>query len=175
MTSRLLFTGAAFAALTTLSACAGYHSAREIRDEGHYWQRSDSVSAQYLVGPKAQHQLNKDIASCVSQVRELSRLGSIRSATPPDDIAMTGQMKSYWDTPRGDGPLHTEYLEFHDFESCMVHYGWARVNYVTPERAKEASYNYAETIMGIRLPHLWGKNNQHQTPKSQRGDYEFNQ
>lgn len=155
----------------SVTACTTYHTPDEVRKQGDYWQRTDSASAQYMKGPKAQHQLNKDIASCVAQVRELSRLGSIRSATPPDDIAMTGAMKSYWDTPRRDGPLHTEYLEFHDFESCMTYHGWERVDYVSPERATQASYNYGHTILGIEVPQLWGKNNQHQEP---RGEFEFN-
>jgi hypothetical protein len=160
-----------FGAISVVSACTTYNSPTDVAMQGDYWQRTSSSSALYLKGPKAQHQLNKDIASCVSEVRELSRLGSIRDATPPDNIAMTGSMKSYWDTPRRDGPLHTEYLEFHDFESCMTYHGWQRVAYVTPDRAKQSSYNYAETILGIPVPELWGQNNQHKQPK---GDYDFN-
>lgn len=155
-----------------LSGCASYNSPDDVREYGDYWERTESSSAQYLVGPKAQHQLNKDIASCVSQVRELSRLGSVRGATPPDNIAMTGAMKSYWDTPRRDGPLHTEYLNFHDFEGCMNYHGWQRVDYITPARAQAASYNYANTILGVPVPEVWGKNNhQHREP---RGEYDFN-
>jgi hypothetical protein len=147
--------------LSLLSACATYHSPEDVRMSGDYWQRKDSTSALYLTGPKAQHTLHNDIASCVAQVRELSRLGSIRKATPPNDIAMTGAMKSYWDTPLRDGPNHTEYVTFHDFEGCMDYHGWQRVGYVTPERAKQATYNYADTILGYELPQMWGQEQRH--------------
>jgi hypothetical protein len=158
--------------LILLSACATYHSPEDVRMAGDYWQRKDSTSALYLTGPKAQHTLHKDIASCVAQVRELSRLGSIREATPPNDIAMTGAMKSYWDTPQRDGPNHTEYVEFHDFEGCMDYYGWQRVDYVTPNRATQATYNYADTILGYEVPQLWGKEQRHS--KSELGNNQFN-
>lgn len=160
--------------LVMLSACSTYHSPQNIRMNGDYWQRKDGSSALYLTGPKAQHTLNKDIASCVTQVRELSRLGSIREATPPNDIAMTGAMKSYWDTPQRDGPNHTEYLEFHDFEGCMDYYGWQRVDYITPQRATQASYNYMDTILGFDTPELWSSQQQHNKTPLGNNNNHFN-
>lgn len=166
-----LGTALSLAFVLVLSACTGQVPLNELRETGDYWQRNDSTSALYVRGPKAQHQLHSDISSCVTEVKELLHLGSIRSATPPDGIAMTGQMKARWDTPRGDGPLYTEYTEFHDFESCMVYKGWERVDFVAPEVANRAAINYSETILGLPLPGIW-KDDEH-TPK-QRGEYGYN-
>lgn len=152
-----------------LGACAGEISPEEVRRQGEYWQRSDSTSSLYMRGPKAQHQLNSDIAHCVSSTKELQRLGSIREASPPDSLAMTGSMKSNWDSPPGDGPMHSEYMEYHDFETCMVYNGWERVDYVAPVIAQRAANNYSETVLGIEFPNLWEP--KHAQP---RGANDFN-
>lgn len=164
---KFLTLNATLAAALLLSACTGPVNPEEVRQHGAYWQRTDGVSAMYLRGPKAQHQLNQDIASCVAETRELMRLGSIREASPPDDLARTGVMRTNYDTPHYDGPLHTEYLEFHDFESCMVYKGWERIDYVAPIRAERAANNFSETILGIEFPHLWGE--EHADPRTDDG------
>jgi len=135
-------------ALLMLSACASRPSQREIRESGDYWQRSDSTSALYLTGPKAQHQLNMDIAACVAEVKELVRLGSIRSAQPPKDLALEPGLARGWDGPTHDGPLYTEYTDFQDFESCMNSKGWERIEYVKPVEAQRATMNFWSTILG---------------------------
>jgi len=127
---------------------------RAVRFNSDYWQRADSVSAQYMTGPKAQHQLNMDIASCVAEVKELVRLGSIRRAEPPKDIAMDPGLRAGWVSPTRDGPLYTEYTDFQDFEGCMKHKGWERVDYVRPLAAQRSSRNYVTTILGH--PFGWG-------------------
>lgn len=148
-------------AVLALSACSGTSRGggaasvaklsaeeRAVRENSDYWQRADSVSAQYMTGPKAQHQLHKDIASCVAEVRELVRLGSIRKAEPPKDLAMEPGLRAGWNSPTRDGPLYTEYTDFQDFDGCMKSKGWERVDFVRPLAAKRASRNYVTTIFG---------------------------
>lgn len=145
----LHYVGVGLLALS-LSACASgaRETQNEVRQTGDYWQRNESVSAQYLTGPKAQHQLNSDIASCVAEVRELVRLGSIRGAQPPRDLANETNLNRAWAAPHRDGPLYTEYTDFQDFEGCMVSKGWERTDFVRPVQAQRASENYANTILG---------------------------
>jgi hypothetical protein len=124
---------------------------KEIREKADYWQRSEDVSALYLTGPKAQHQLNMDIAACVAEVKELVRLGSIRNAQPPKDLALEPGLQRGWDSPTRDGPLYTEYTDFQDFDGCMKHKGWERMDYVHPAEARAAAGNYSQTILGHEL------------------------
>lgn len=140
------FIFAGLAALT-LGACAGTDRT-SLEKESHFWERSESVSALYLRGPKAQHQLNHDIAACVSEVKELTRLGTIRDANPPAGIRMHQGLAKGWQSPTRDGPLHTEFRDFHDFESCMEFKGWKRTTYVRPEQVENAKTNYKTVILG---------------------------
>lgn len=130
-----------------LGACAGTDRTT-YEQEAHFWQRSDSVSALYLRGPKAQHQLNHDIAACVSEVKELTRLGTIRDAAPPAHIRMHEGLATGWQSPTRNGPLYTEFREFNDFESCMNHKGWDRTKYVLPEQVENSRLNYKTVILG---------------------------
>lgn len=131
--------------LLALTAC---ESTEPKKPHAAYWQRSDIHSALYMRGPKAQHQLHKDIADCVTTVKELSRLGTIRNANPPGGIEMNKGLAEDWQSPEGDGPLHTEYFDYVDFESCMSHKGWNRAAYVKPEVMERAKLNYETTILG---------------------------
>lgn len=121
---------------------------KQVRERADYWQRNEAVGAQYLTGPKAQHELNKDIASCVAEVRELVRLGSIREATPPQGVALQPGMREGWTSVTRDGPLYKEYTDFQDFDGCMVSKGWERVDYVRPVAANAAAGNFVTTILG---------------------------
>lgn len=137
---------------TLLAGCATSDvraTDKEIRNKADYWQRADSTSALYLKGPKAQYQLNSDIASCVAEVKELVRLGSIRRASPPANIGMEPGLARGWDSPTRNGPLFTEYRDFSDFDGCMNHKGWVRTDYVRPATQDQAINNYKTTILGI--------------------------
>ena len=133
--------------LLTLAACESTKQTSP-KDNAAFWQRSEMTSALYLRGPKAQHQLHMDIASCVSEVKELSRLGTIRDANPPAGIEMNVGLAKNWQSPKGNGPLYTEYRDFHDFESCMNFKGWERTNYVGDETIDNATANYNTVILG---------------------------
>lgn len=139
-------------AATLLAGCATSDvraTDKDIRTRADYWQRDDGISALYLKGPKAQHQLNMDIASCVAQVKELVRLGSIRRASPPSNLGMEQGLRQGWNSPTRNGPLYTEYTDFQDFDGCMASKGWARTDYVRPAAADQAVGNYKQTILGV--------------------------
>lgn len=136
------------AAVMLLSACTPGQVVKKDNRQADFWQRSEAVESIYLNGPKAQHQLNKDIAACVAEVKELTRLGSIRNARPPQGVATNRPMRQGWNSVTRDGPLHTEYTDFQDFEGCMDYKGWNRTQYVTPTQSSRARNVYNETIMG---------------------------
>lgn len=132
-----------------LAACSG----GRVDESSNYWQRTDTQSAMYMTGPKAQHTLHQDIASCVAQLKELQRLSSLRNAIPTD----TGnQVPSYnpsntklasADTPNRDGPLYAEYYDFVDFEGCMQTKGWQRALVMTPTQSVEGRDNWFRSLV----------------------------
>lgn len=145
---------------------------------GHYWQRTEASSAIYQRGPKAQQMLHRDIARCVYQVRELQRLGAIRSVTPgdvdingkiPDTNTAEGRLASQ-DTPERDGYLLTEQSDFHDFETCMKTAGWDRVEYLPYNIATEARANYINTMIAEQRRTQSGDRTEE--PAKPKGQYE---
>lgn len=125
-----------------------------IEEAGQYWQRVHTSSSIYLRGPKAQQMLNRDIARCVVELRELERLGEVKNAIPAyaegvvlsqDEAALAG-----WDTPERDEHLFAEHSDYHDFEGCMLDKGWERVKYVPFDRAQEAQQNYINSHVRYR-------------------------
>jgi hypothetical protein len=133
-------------ATMALGACTS-HSPREIVDKGQYWQRASVSDAAYTQGPKAQQMLNNDIATCVSELRELERLGQLRDAIPAnphdgrvmssDELALNA-----YETPERTKYLLSEHGNYHDFETCMIAKGWERVKYVPYSVAHESRKNY---------------------------------
>lgn len=132
--------------LVAISACAPKITKPE--QNAAFWNRTNMSSALYMRGPKAQHQLHKDIASCVSETKELSRLGTIRNANPPAGVEMNVGLADNWQSPKGDGPLYTEFQDFNDFEGCMNFKGWERTNYVRHDQIQKSRTNYRTTILG---------------------------
>lgn len=129
-------------ALLTITAC----SAVPKLDEGHYWERASVSESIYMRGPKAQQILNRDIARCVTDLRELERLGQIKNAIPADyydridDVAALELAKN--DSPERDGALFAEQTPYHDFESCMQSNGWKRIKHVPYEVSLRAQETY---------------------------------
>lgn len=140
-----------------LAACASEPVDRvALRHNSHFWQRTDATSAIYMRGPKAQQMLNRDISRCVSELRELHRLGAIRRVTPaeideygivPDPNTAEGALAT-WGTPERDGFLRAEYMEYHDFETCMMDRGWERLEHAPYDIADEGRDDYIEAIIG---------------------------
>ncbi len=121
---------------------------KRLEESGQYWQRVHTSSALYLRGPKAQQMLNRDIARCVVELRELERLGAVRDAIPEyaanlvlseDEARIAG-----WDTPERDEDLFVEHADYTDFEGCMLYRGWERIKYVPFDVAEQARENYKE-------------------------------
>ena len=168
------------AASLALAACSSSRDItdEELRNRGHYWQRSSATSALYLRGPKAQQMLHRDLSRCVVEIRELERLGSIRHHMPaetengtfPDPASSEGQLAGY-ETPEKEGYLYAEHLDYHDLESCMMSKGWERVEHVPYNVGERARETYIETIVGEQYQSKYG-NDQKNLLKQKEGDFE---
>lgn len=142
-------------AALTLSACTFAPTPLHRLKDGQYWQRSNATSAIYQHGPKAQQMLQRDIARCTTEVRELERLGLLRhnvrgDTIPPGhvpDPARPEGSLAQWETPRRDGYLHAELFDYHDFESCMIYAGWERVEYLPYRTALRSRHDYIEGVL----------------------------
>jgi len=153
--------------VSTLTACGP----RLHLEEAQYWQRKSATSALYLQGPKAQQTLHMDIATCVNEVNELKRLGSLREATPaethnghvPNPNTPEGKLAA-WDTPERDGYLYAEHFDYHDFETCMNAKGWERVEHLPYDTAERARHVWLKTIIGEDHQTRYGSPPKHRSP-----------
>jgi len=104
-----------------------------------------------------------DIARCVTELRELERLGQIKDAIPttksgrilnPDELKM-----AEIDTPEREGYLFSEHKNYSDFEGCMDHAGWERTQTVTYQTSKKAKRNYLANHVDFKgiVPDMGGK------------------
>ncbi len=116
-----------------------------------YWQRVEDSSALYLTGPKAQQQLEENIALCVHEIDEMVKLDALRGTLPPDThseynraLKASGDL-AYYDTPTQYRDLKVAHSDFHDFESCMRGKGWERVTFMRYQTASKAENTYRET------------------------------
>ncbi|MBI1214807.1 MAG: hypothetical protein GC185_03190 [Alphaproteobacteria bacterium] len=123
-----------------------------------YWEKVQDKDALWMTGPKAQQQLDEDIATCVREVDELVELDALRETTPPDThseyhraLKASGDL-DYYDTPTRYGEHMVSHSDFHDFDSCMRHSGWERVKFVRYQTARQAQSTYKDT-QSIRM---WG-------------------
>lgn len=135
-----------------------------------YWQRASVSDAAYQRGPKAQQMLNKDIAGCVTELKELERLGSIRQAIPADTRSgkiYSSDEKALMrnDTPTREKYLFAEHGNYHDFESCMIAKGWERVMHVPFNVAHESRKNYLKAHVDYEYQSRYENNppKEHQT------------
>jgi hypothetical protein len=140
--------------LLGLSACAETASTRQhLIKNANFWQRASVSDAAYMDGPKSQQMLHRDIARCVTELRELEQLGTIRNAIPAENARYRRPQSaehemSKWDTPERDAYLLAEHGNYHDFETCMIDKGWERVEHVPYDVAKKSRENYVEAITG---------------------------
>ena len=136
-----------FGTALALSAC-GTPVDKAIEFGGQYWQRVSVSESIYQQGPKAQQMLNRDIARCVTELRELERLGTLKNAIPTDirDRVLDPDEKEIydWDAPERDQSLLAEHGDYHDFESCMLAKGWERTLYVPYDVAKQSREDYLD-------------------------------
>jgi hypothetical protein len=171
---------AAFAlGITGVAACSPLPPEARVRFSGDYWQRADTTSALYMRGPKAQQTLNKDIARCTWEIRELENLSAIREripadnrrGLPADEETARGKL-AQWDSPERRGDLYYEHLDYHDFETCMMAAGWERVSHLPYDVAEEARNTYVETITGRKYRTKVGDRYVPEKKKKEKGDYD---
>ncbi len=143
--SRFSLLGVTAAALL-LTACVPQRPVAQA-----YWQRVEDRSALWMTGPKAQQELDQNIATCVREIDELVRLDALRETTPPDThseyhraLESSGDL-AYYDTPTRMGDHMVSHTDFHDFESCMRDKGWERVRYMRYQTELKAQDTYKAT------------------------------
>jgi len=156
-----LFAGLMIAATAgMLTACEHGFSQDDLENKGQYWQRTSASSAVYMRGPKAQQILHRDISTCVVELKELQRLGSIKEAFPAgldqngfpiDPETPEGNMAKF-DTPQRDGSLLAEVYDYTDFETCMREKGWERAEVLPRLTAGKARENFTTTILDPMKP-----------------------
>ena len=145
-------------------------------DEAQYWQRTSASEAAYLQGPKVQQMLNLDISRCVTELRELERIGVIENAIPVDrsgslrdpdaeDIRRLGTVERY-------GYLRAEDRPYHDFETCMHAKGWQRIKYVPYDRVDRAQNDYLSTLGERARKKVTSEASK--TTANNRNDYDLN-
>lgn len=145
-----------------------------------YWQRSSASSAIYMQGPKAQQMLHRDIARCVSEVKELERLNKTQDALivekrtgrllDPDRKKMLG-----YDTPEYNGYLLSEHKDYQDFDSCMAFKGWERTRSINYEIADRARDNYLKSLESYGYQSKVGKAHDSSSPSMQSGGDNLNE
>lgn len=123
--------------------------------EYQYWQKTDPNTALYLTGVKAQQMLEQDIAYCVHEVIELTKLEDTREKIPPayQELGHYDQTNAeqdmsrlpHWDVPEYIRNLRVDHTDFHDFDGCMAYKGWHRVKYVGPDAELHAHNVYDST------------------------------
>jgi len=148
--SRRLLSCSALIALTlAVTACTGRPVYRNFEGP-HYWQRVSTSESIYQQGPKAQQMLQRDVAHCVIELRELERMGLVKDAIPtdiegrildPDELELRD-----WDKPARDQHLYMEHGNYHDFESCMLFKGWERVAHVPYDMKERNMKDYIEAV-----------------------------
>lgn len=120
-----------------------------IEERGQYWQRVHTSSSLYLRGPKAQQMLNRDIARCVVELRELERLGAVKDAIPEyaeGVVLNSDEAKLHGiDFPERDKDLYAEHSDYIDFEGCMLANGWERIKYVPYDVADQSRETFKRT------------------------------
>ena len=142
-----------FLGVSTVALAAACTPTPQVK-QGQYWQRVNASESVYIRGPKAQQILNRDIARCVTELRELERLGQVRNAIPanisgrvldPDETEMARH-----DTPERDQHLFAEHSDYQDFEGCMIASGWERTATVSFDTLDRAQYNYEKNHIDYR-------------------------
>ncbi len=121
----------------------------------YYWQKTDTASALYLTGPKAQQVLEQDISECVHEIVELAKLANVREGylgtlskeNTVDHPELAAEMSSlpFWEEPEYIRDLRVDHTDYHDFDGCMDSKGWTRVKYVHPKTEHAAKNTYHKT------------------------------
>ncbi len=140
-------------------------TSKKLVNTPQYWQRNHASESAYLNGPKAQQILNRDIARCVTELKELERLDQIKDAIPVDSqgrVLDPDELQMYRaDNPNRDGALLSEQLDYQDFEGCMQYKGWERTEFVPYNGVLRAEDNYYENHIDTRTLRFKGAQDDH--------------
>src|SRR5262249_46764404 len=112
---------------------------------GQYWERKDMSDAAWEQGPRVQTMLNRDIARCVTEMKEEETTSNLRRNLPdsPDPtLNQDEQDLADWNNPSHQGALLAEHTDYHDFDGCMNEKGWRRVDTIPYPVAGQARENY---------------------------------
>ena len=142
------------ASIATLSITSGCSSNKPKVDNAQYWQRVKASETTYINGPKAQQLLNRDIARCVTELKELERVRQIKEGIPGDSIDnKTDEEKrlANIDAYDRDGYLYAEHKDYQDFESCMAHSGWERTKTLSYEAEHRGKKNFFLNHIDFKL------------------------
>ncbi len=170
----------AAALIVLLAGCSAMP--RSNLSRAQYWQRSDATSSIYLQGPKAQQMLQRDISRCVTDVREMDRLGVMKGGVLPADRYASGEVVNpvspegaieLYQTPKRDRYMRSEYYDYEDFETCMLAKGWERTQYLPYDQAERSRKEYVETIIGQQYGSRTGENKPKKTAEPQPKDPSF--
>lgn len=137
-------------AVISVFTLAGCHTVKNpFFNNAEYWQRIDLREAVYMDRTEAHGMLHRDIARCVTDVREQESKAATRNAIPADGITNRHSAPGYmagWDTPARHGYLLNEHMSYHDFESCMVWRGWERIGKVPRDVAVNSRDTYLDHV-----------------------------
>jgi len=121
-----------------------------------YWERINVREAIYLNGSRAQTQLSRDIARCVTVLKEAQTITKLRRAIPGDSAPYEPIVQKRlhdWDGPERDRALLAEHYNFHNFEDCMHYFGWKRLANLPREDLQRARDNYLNHINAVEEKH----------------------
>ena len=151
---------------------------KSIKDEvgGQFWQRISVSEAVYQQGPKAQQMLNRDISRCVTELRELERLGTLKGAIPTDIRGRTldpdERQLADWDSPERNKHLYSEHTDYTDFEGCMGEKGWERVEHTPFDVARKGRINYLRAHVDKEyVPEVEREEHSSQPTSNEVGDF----
>ena len=152
-----------FASLIALTACQPSYNAKVDNVGGQFWQRISVTEATYQQGPKAQAMLERDIARCVTELRELERLGAVKNAIPTDGEGRTltppAQALYNANNPERDGTVYAQHSDYHDFAGCMEDKGWERVVHAPFDVVRTGRENYVQSRADYKPEKVKSTNN----------------
>ena len=106
-------------------------------EDPDYWQRISASEAAHIRGTNAQSILNRDIAHCVTELKELNRLGELSSPKPE----LKGIERIKLPFPERENHILDNHESYDEFEECMGNNGWERamtLNKNTVHRAQDS-------------------------------------
>lgn len=125
----------------TLTAC---HTTPTL-SHADYWRRTQLKEAIYLNGESAQKRLHRDIARCVTDIKRIQTMTTLRTTIPAsaqNSTSYDAYRLRNWDTPERNGALRAEHTPYHTVEKCMEHKGWQRARALSYDEIERGQSGY---------------------------------